>query len=113
MMDTDLRNKKKLQIRDSFSQSHIKCELGNEKDKVEDTDEPKGGQPESVSQSNSGIEIVDLEDDSGEVTKLYMCPYCQSKWLHLKKAQNHIVNFHHIPIELQSQFGITIKEIIV
>ena len=107
---------KKLRISESFSLSHIKSE--DEKVDLDDaatTLKPIVGQHESMPQPTTGIETqnLDQEDDSGEVTKLYKCPFCQTKWLNLKKAQNHIVNFHRIPIELQSQFGITIKEIIV
>ena len=103
---------KKIQIRESFSLSHIKYELEDEEVDLDlcaaTTVEPIICQSESVPQPTLGIETLDLE-----VTKLYKCPICQSKWLHYKKAQNHIANFHRIPIELQSQFGITIEEIIV
>ena len=96
--------------------SHIKSE--DEKVDLDDaatTLKPIVGQHESMPQPTTGIETqnLDQEDDSGEVTKLYKCPFCQTKWLNLKKAQNHIVSFHRIPIELQLQFGITIEEIIV
>mgnify|MGYP001263182833 CR=1 FL=1 len=103
---------KKIQIGESFSLSHIKYELEDEEVDLDlcaaTTVEPIICQSESVPQPTLGIETLDLE-----VTKLYKCPICQSKWLHYKKAQNHIANFHRIPIELQSQFGITIDEIIV
>ena len=48
-----------------------------------------------------------------EVTKLYKCPLCQSKWVHLEQTQNHIFQFHRIPVEMQSANGIRIEEILV
>ena len=48
-----------------------------------------------------------------EVTKLYKCPLCHSKWVHLEQTQNHIFQFHRIPVEMQSANGIRIEEILV
>ena len=50
---------------------------------------------------------------AGLVTKLYKCPICQSKWLQKTQAQDHVADYHRIPVKLQSQFGVTFQEIAV
>ena len=49
----------------------------------------------------------------GEVTKLYECPLCSSKWLLLREVQDHINEYHHISEETQSKLGIKIEEFFV